>query len=99
MMVFGPDGDIQTGCGITVTDMEVSTHGDMGIIITGLGHFLITEEYMTRSTLFGDIMTPSILDLVMVMDTDMVIILGGGHTTLGTIMALTEETLIQMFHS
>ena len=98
MMVFGPDGDIQIGCGITAMDMEVSTHGGTDTIIIGQGHSLFMEECMIRSTLFGDIMTHSITVTDMVTDMHMDIILGGGHITLGTITIHMEETLIQMFH-
>mgnify|MGYP006253805301 CR=1 FL=1 len=98
MMVFGPDGDIQIGCGITATDMEVSTRGGTDTIIIGPGHSLFMEECMTRSILFGDIMIRSIMVMDMVTDMHMVIILGGGHITLGTITTHMEETLIQMFH-
>ena len=55
-------------------------------------------ECMIPSTLFGDIMIRSIMDSDMVTDMHMVIILGGGHITLGTITTHMEETLIQMFH-
>ena len=98
MMVFGPDGDIQIGCGITAMDMEVLTRGGTAIIIIGQGHSLFMEECMIRSTLFGDIMTRSIMVTDMVTDMHMVIIRGGGHITLGTITTHMEETLIQMFH-
>ena len=53
---------------------------------------------MTRSILFGDIMTRSIMATDMVTDIHMVIIRGGGHITLGTITTLLEETLVQTFH-
>ena len=96
MMVFGPDGDIQIGCGITAMDMEVLTPGGTAIIIIGPGHSLFMEECMIRSILFGDIMIRSTMVMDMVMD--MVITLGGGHITLGTITTHMEETLIQMFH-
>ena len=98
MMVFGPDGDIQIGCGIMAMDMEVLTRGGTAIIIIGQGHSLFMEECMIRSTLFGDIMTHSITVTDMVTDMHMVIIRGGGHITLGTITTHMEETLIQMFH-
>ena len=52
---------------------------------------------MTLSTLFGDIMTRSIMATDMVTDIHMVII-RGGHITLGTITTLLEETLVQTFH-
>ncbi len=70
----------------------------MVIIIIGLDHSLFMEECMIRSTHFGDIMTPFILDMVMVMGMHMVITRGGGHTTHGIIITLMEETLIQMYH-
>ena len=54
---------------------------------------------MSRSTLFGDITTSSIMVTDMVTDMHMVIIRGGGHITLGIITTHMEETLIQMFHS
>ena len=98
MMVFGPDGDIQIGCGITAMDMEVLTLGGTAIIIIGPGHSLFMGECMIPSTLFGDIMTRSIMVTDMVMDTHMVIIRGGGHIILGTITTHMEETLIQVFH-
>ena len=53
---------------------------------------------MIRSILFGDIMIRSTMVMDMVMDMHMVITLGGGHITLGTITTHMEETLIQMFH-
>ena len=68
----------------------------MAIIIIGQDHSLFMVECMIHSTLFGDIMTPFILD--MVMDMHMVITRGGGHTTHGIIITLMEETLIQMYH-
>ena len=80
MMVFGPDGDIQIGCGITAMDMEVLARGGTATIIIGQDHSLFMEECMIRSTLFGDIMTRSIMVTDMVTDmatdmaTDMVII-------------------------
>ena len=95
MMVFGPDGDIQIGCGIMDMDMGVLTLGGTVTIIIGQDHSLFMEECMIRSTLFGDIITRSI----MVTDMHMVIIRGGGHITLGIITTHMEETLIQMFHS
>ena len=98
MMVFGPNGDIQIGCGITAMDMEVLTRGGTATIIIGPGHSLFMEECMIRSILFGDIMIRSIMVMDMVTDMHMVIILGGGHITLGTITTHMEETLIQMFH-
>ena len=98
MMAFGPVGDIQIGCGITAMDMEVLTPGGTAIIIIGPGHSLFMEECMIRSIPFGDITTRSIMVMDMVTDMHMVIILGGGHITLGTITTHMEETLIQMFH-
>ena len=98
MMVFGPDGDILIGCGITAMGMEVLTRGGTAIIIIGPGHSLFMEECMIRSILFGDIMIRSIMVMDMVTDMHMVIILGGGHTTLGTITTHMEVTLIQTFH-
>ena len=98
MMVFGPDGDIQIGCGITAMDMEALTLGGTAITIIGPGHSLFMGECMIPSTLFGDIMIRSIMDMDMVTDMHMVIILGGGRITLGTITTHMEETLIQMFH-
>ena len=98
MMVFGPNGDIQIGCGIMAMDMEVLIRGGTGTIIIGQGHSLFMEECMIRSTLFGDIMTRSIMVMDMVTDMHMVIIRGGGHITLGIITTHMEETLIQMFH-
>ena len=68
----------------------------MVIIIIGLDHSLFMEECMIRSTHFGDIMTPFILDMGMGMH--MVITRGGDHTTHGIIITLMEETLIQMYH-
>ncbi len=70
----------------------------MVIIIIGLDHSLFMEESMIRSTHFGDIMTPFILDMVTGMGMHMVTTLGGGHTTHGIIIILMEETLIQMYH-
>ena len=98
MMVFGPDGDIQIGCGITAMDREGLTPGGTAIIIIGLGHSLFMEECMTRSILFGDIMTRSIMATDMVTDIHMVITRGGGHITLGTITTPLEGTIIQTFH-
>ena len=94
MMVFGPDGDIQIGCGITAMDTGVLTRGGTAIIIIGPGHSLFMEECMIRSTLFGDIMTPFTTD----MDMDMLMATthGGGLITPGIIIVHMEGTLIQM---
>ena len=95
---FGPDGDIQIGCGITAMDMEVLTRGGMVTIIIGQDHSPFYGGMYDPFNPFGDIMTHSIMVMDMVMDMHMVIIRGGGHITLGTITTHMEETLIQMFH-
>ena len=50
---------------------------------------------MIRSTLFGDIMTPFTMD--MVMDMVMATTRGGGLITPGIIIVHMEGTLIQMY--
>ena len=88
MMVFGPDGDTLTGCGIT--DMAMAMCGDTDIITFGQDHTHIMEVFMIHLILFGAITILFTLD--MVMDTHTVIILGGDHTTLGITTALMAET-------
>ena len=90
MMVFGPDGDTLTGCGIT--DMAMAMCGGTDIITFGQDHTHIMGVFMMRLILFGDItiLFTTVMDTVM--DTHTVIILGGDHTTLGITTALMAET-------
>ena len=90
MIVFGPDGDIQIGCGIMVTVMAMS--GVTGIITFGQDHIHIMAAFMIHSTLSGGIMTLFTMDMDMDMDTHMVIIHGGDHTILGITTVLMAET-------
>ena len=90
MIVFGPDGDIQIGCGIMV--MVMAMCGGTDIITFGQDHTHIMAVFLIRSIHFGDI----IIHFTMVMDTDMdthtVTIRGGGHTILGIITIPMAET-------
>ena len=86
MMVFGPDGDTLTGCGIT--DMAMAMYGGTDIITFGQDHIHIMAVSMIHLILFGDIMILFTTD----MDTHTVIIHGGDHTTLGITTALMAET-------
>ena len=89
MMVFGPDGDTLTGCGIT--DMAMAMCGGTDIITFGQDHTHIMGVFMIRLILFGDIMILFTTVMDMVMDTHTVIILGGDHTTHGITTALMAE--------
>ena len=92
MMVFGPDGDIQIGCGIMV--MVMAMCGVTDIITFGQDHIHIMEVFTIHSILSGDIMIRFTMDMDMDMDMDihMVIIHGGDHTTLGITTVLMAET-------
>ena len=90
MMVFGPDGDTLTGCGIT--DMAMAMYGGTDIITFGQDHIHIMGVFMIHLILFGDITILFTMDMDTVMDTHTVIILGGDHTTLGITTALMAET-------
>ena len=90
MIVFGPDGDIQIGCGFMVMGMAMC--GVMDITTFGQGHIRIMAVFMIRSTLSGDIMIHFTTDMDMDMDTHTVIIHGGDHTILGTTTVLMAET-------
>ena len=81
MMVFGPDGDIQIGCGIMV--MVMAMCGVMDIITFGQDHIHIMGVFMIHSIPSGDIMILFTMDMDTAMDTHMVIIHGGDHTILG----------------
>ena len=89
MIVFGPDGDIQTGCGIT--DMAMAMFGGTDIITSGQDHIHIMAVFMIHLILFGDIMILFTTDMDTDMDTHTVIILGGDHITLGITTALMGE--------
>ena len=65
MMVFGPDGDIQIGCGITAMDMEVLARGGTATIIIGQDPTHISMVFTIRLIHFGVITTHSIMDMVM----------------------------------
>ena len=81
MTVFGPDGDIQIGCGIMV--MVMAMCGVTDIITFGQDHIHIMAVFMTRSILSGDIMIHFTMDMDTDMDTHTVIIRGGDLTILG----------------
>ena len=90
MIVFGPDGDIQIGCGIMV--MVMAMCGVTDIITFGQDHIHSMGVFMIHLILFGDITILFTMDMVMVMDTRTVTIRGGGHTILGITTVLMVET-------
>ena len=88
MIVFGPDGDIQIGCGIMV--MVMAMCGVTDIITFGQDHFRTMAVFMIRSILSGDTTIHFTMDTGM--DTHMLIIRGGDLTILGITTALMAET-------
>ena len=90
MMVFGPDGDTLTGCGIT--DMAMAMCGGTDIITFGQDHIHIMAVFMIHLILFGDTMILFTTDMDTDMDTHTVTIRGGGHTILGITTVPMVET-------
>ena len=89
MIVFGPDGDIQIGCGIMV--MVMAMCGVTDIITFGQDHIHIMAVFMIRSILSGNTMIHFTMDMDTHMDTHTVTIHGGGHIILGIATVLMVE--------